>query len=208
MSHTRNSANRLRVTTVLLAGAAGALLSLAIKRSTASWTVSDLVLQFNRTERLGWLPYFGDAASRYGFDQSVLMAIASRESNIRSILGDNGHGHGIMQIDDRSYPEFCDSEEWKDPLKNIMKGAEVLDSKRRDILNGVGRRNICKGNTFNGLTLTDFGVLRSSIAAYNCGCRAYYSICVYGNPDQYTTGGDYSTDVLNRGEVFKRLLGP
>lgn len=194
-------------TNIMLAGAAGALLSLAIKRSVvAAWTVADLIRQFDRTEQRGWLPYFSEAAKKYNFDQDVLMAIASRETNIQNILGDGGHGHGIMQIDDRSYPDFCNSDDWKDPRKNILKGGEVLNSKRKDISDSVGRRNECKGNRFQGLTLSDLGLLRSSIAAYNCGCRAYYAICVYGNPDRSTTGGDYSADVINRAEVFNRLL--
>jgi hypothetical protein len=39
----------------------------------------------------------------------ILMAIASRETNMRNIIGDGGHGYGIMQIDDRSFPEWCNS---------------------------------------------------------------------------------------------------
>ena len=191
---------------MLVAGAAGALLSRAVSRS-AAWTIADMTNQFTRTERQGWLPYFAEAATRYGFDQDLLMGIASRETNIRNILGDGGHGHGIMQIDDRSYPDFCKSDDWKDPRKNILKGAEVLDFvKRREIRAGIGRRNECKGNRFEGLTLSDLGLLRTSVAAYNCGCRAYHAICVYGNPDRSTTGSDYSADVINRAEAFKRLL--
>lgn len=33
------------------------------------------------------------------------MAIASRETNMHNVVGDGGHGYGIMQIDDRNFPE-------------------------------------------------------------------------------------------------------
>ena len=49
----------------------------------------------------------------------VLMAIDSRESRFGVLLdedglGDGGHGHGEMQIDDRSHKAFCASGRWRD----------------------------------------------------------------------------------------------
>ena len=40
--------------------------------------------------------------------------------------GDGGHGHGLMQIDDRSFPDFCRSVQWSDARLNIDFGARVL----------------------------------------------------------------------------------
>ncbi len=68
------------------------------------------------------------------------MAIASRETNMRNIVGDGGHGYGIMQIDDRSYPDWCHSGLWKDATAGIQKGASVLDAKRETIRDGQGRK--------------------------------------------------------------------
>ena len=66
------------------------------------------------------------------------VAIASRETNMRNIIGDGGHGYGIMQIDDRSFPEWTNSGLWKDVSAAIQKGALVLHSKQQTIRNGQG----------------------------------------------------------------------
>ena len=47
--------------------------------------------------------FFKTAAERYQLPPEILLAIASRETNMRNIIGDGGHGYGIMQIDDRSF---------------------------------------------------------------------------------------------------------
>jgi hypothetical protein len=171
-----------------------------------AWTVADIAKQFAYAKDQGWLDHFRDAAAGIKVDQAILMAIASRETNIRNIKGDGGHGHGIMQIDDRSYPEFCRSDDWKDPRKNIHKRAEVLDAKRKEILKNIGKTVLCKQKQYRGVTLTDLGLLRTSIAAYNSGCQGHYNISIIGNPDAGTTGADYSCDVINRAEAFARLL--
>src|SRR6185312_2217418 len=61
---------------------------------------SVLLTQLNRTRARGWLPFFNEAATQFSFPVALLLAIASRESNVQNILGDGGHGRGIMQIDD------------------------------------------------------------------------------------------------------------
>jgi hypothetical protein len=56
----------------------------------------DLARQFERAKQNGWIRFFKDAAKRYQFPRNLL-AIASRETNMRNIIGDGGHGYGIMQ---------------------------------------------------------------------------------------------------------------
>src|SRR6476469_5413996 len=67
----------------------------------ANWTENDLKRQFERAKKNGWIKTFKSAAATYQFPPEVLMAIASRETNMRNIIGDGGHGYGLMQIDDR-----------------------------------------------------------------------------------------------------------
>jgi hypothetical protein len=67
----------------------------------ANWTKHDLVKQFERAKKNGWIKFFKSAAARYQFAPEILI---SRETNMRNIIGDGGHGYGIMQIDDRSFP--------------------------------------------------------------------------------------------------------
>jgi hypothetical protein len=61
---------------------------------------------FDRCDELGWIPYFRDAAKSNDFEPELLMAIGYRETNLNpkylNVPGDNGHGYGLMQIDNNS----------------------------------------------------------------------------------------------------------
>ncbi len=153
---------------------------------------SVLLTQLNRTRTRGWLAFFDEAASQFNWPVALLLAIASRESNIQNILGDGGHGRGIMQIDDRSFPDFANSGRWRDPRQNILMGARVLSGKRRFLTqNGVG-----------GALLT-----RASVAAYNSGEGNVRRAIRRGlDVDTFTAHRNYSADVLGRAEVFAELL--
>jgi soluble lytic murein transglycosylase-like protein len=126
----------------------------------------------------------------------VLGAIMDRESGGGRYLvpsgpsgtGDNGHGRGLMQIDDRDRPPipgraaFVQGGDWKDPAKNVLFGARILaayyDRSSRD--------------------------LARSIAAYNAGPAALRA----ENPDSITTGKNYSRDVLARVDHYSKSVGP
>ena len=62
-------------------------------------TPQDLLAQYQRANR-DW-PFITDTNTRYGFPPCLLHAVASRETNMRNIRGDGGHGHGVFQLDDR-----------------------------------------------------------------------------------------------------------
>jgi hypothetical protein len=83
----------------------------------ANWTENDLKRQFERAKKNGWIKTFKSAAATYQLPPEVLMAITSRETNMRNIIEDGGHGYGLMQIDDRSFPEWCNSGLWKGPAR-------------------------------------------------------------------------------------------
>jgi hypothetical protein len=125
---------------------------------------------------------------------------------MRNIVGDGGHGYGIMQIDDRAFPEWVHSGLWKDAAAGVQKGALVLDGKREAIRLGQGKSLKVAGYGFTGVMLSPTELLRTAVAAYNSGLWAYYSISKTGDPDARTTGKDYSKDVLARQKVFESLL--
>jgi len=153
---------------------------------------SVLLTQLNRTRERGWLPFFNEAASQFNFPVALLLAIASRESNIQNILGDGGHGRGIMQIDDRSFPDFASSGQWRDPRLNILMGARVLSGKKRFL----SQRGV------------DGDLLRrGSVAAYNSGEGNVLRAIRRGlSVDTFTAHRNYSADVLGRAAVFSELL--
>lgn len=173
-----------------------------------NWTKNDLKRQYTRIAGAGWIDFFKTAGTDYDFDPLLLMAIASRETNIRNIVGDNGHGYGIMQIDDRSFPEWCHSGVWRDPEQAILKGAHVLDGKRTNVQKNQGKKVKFGDKTFIGApNLTETEIITIATSSYNCGWWAYYNFSRGNDVDKNSTGKDYSKDVFNRLSVFIELSG-
>jgi hypothetical protein len=174
--------------------------------------LSFIETQYKYAKSHGWLIHFANAAAKHGHTTADLMAIASRETNMRNIVGDNGHGYGVMQIDIRSFADFCKSGKWKDVEAAILKGAEVLAKKRDEILAAEKRaRGYCRFSdgsvrSFVPRILSNEDLHRVTVASYNCGGAAYYHFSNGNDPDRGTTGKDYSRDVLARSNAFQDLL--
>jgi hypothetical protein len=183
-------------------------------------TRSQIRTQYERAKRLGWIPYFQEAAktiTRGRFDTADLMAIGSRESNLDpkwlTKAGDNGNGFGLMQADKRSFPNFTKTDAWKDAKTGILFGAEVLMQKWKDNQSGIGlKRGVKSSKTgrmsyFIGKDIGQgFEAQEVTIASYNAGRWPAYAVSIGRHPDTYTTGKDYSQDVLARAKVFRELL--
>jgi hypothetical protein len=141
----------------------------------------------------------------YGVDPYTLAAIIDRESFGGELLapkgaagkGDNGHGHGLAQIDDRTHGKFLDAtfpdgtRLWQDPAFNLLYGARLLWANLR----------ATEGDSLLAIT------------AYNCGLRtARWALAnrlkESGEPariaalDSVTNGGNYLSDVLKRRAKF------
>jgi len=158
----------------------------------ANWTESDLIQQFNRADSNGWTAFFATAASANNFDTELLMAIASRETNMQNIKGDlhDGayHGFGIMQVDIGTDSSFCTNWTPDQVEGSINRGAQILAGKR----DALAAKNI-----------TD---QKAIAAAYNTGAaNVIHSVQNGGDPDQTTTGRNYGSDVLARKAVFVGL---
>jgi hypothetical protein len=105
------------------------------------------------------------------------------------------HGHGLCQIDDRSFPEFCACPDWKDAGKNIAMGAWVLGRKRAFLA----------GRTL-GFRLTNDDLEKASIAAYNAGeGRVLRTILEARDPDTCTAHGNYAASVLAYADAYRKL---
>jgi hypothetical protein len=133
----------------------------------------------------------------------VLAAIDSRESNFGLALdadglGDGGHGHGEIQIDDRSHGTFCASGQWRDL-------AASLDYVRKNVIipsyNYLADRFDLFGQDYVRL-------FWGTIAAYNCGPgNVDRALAVGQGPDSRTTGADYSSNVRSRALALIQALG-
>lgn len=173
----------------------------------ANWTARDIRIQHKYASDHNWIEIFAKAATDYGFSVSLLMAVASRETNMRNIIGDHGRGYGIMQIDVGSFADWCHSGQWKDIHSAILKGTQVLDMKREQIRLGQGTKLKVGGHAYVGKRIdSEADLLRIALAAYNSGGWAYYNFSTNGDPDKTTTGRDYSADTLAREREFASLL--
>lgn len=157
-----------------------------------------------------------EAAERFRFQSCVIAGLGSRESHWGLALfppgpegtGDltarvktNSHrnsplppdglgfGRGLLQID-FDYQEFARTGNWKDPKENIFYGVKLLFDNRKFLQ-----------KIFN---LNNTQLIRATLSSYNAGLRNILKAVVKGyDIDFFTTGRNYSQDVLNRAGWFK-----
>lgn len=155
-------------------------------------TPTQIATQLAAARSRGFLPLFKRAARKWNVPLALLLAIASRETMIGSdsyyqgnaFTGRDGHGKGIMQIDDR-WHTFAQITSPTDHEGYINYGAKYL----RELLD-------------------QFGSTKESLVAYNAGPDDVYKArAAVVDPDRYTTGGDYSSDVLQRANLIKKEMG-
>lgn len=166
-----------------------------------------------------WAPELAAAATKHAdawhglapvelaLDLSGLM---SRETGGENILGDGGHGRGLMQIDDRSHAEWLAAHaDGMDPASNVDQGAEIYVS---------GLVVIANHEAAAGRARSQEELRRFAMAAYNVGLRNKHGTAVLDqldagrDPDEHTTPGptkrgDYGADVWRRREAFAAALG-
>ena len=180
------------------------------------------------------------AAKLEAVDPFTVVAIGMRESRFGAACvppgpggkGDAGHGHGIMQIDDRSFADWLAANNWKDPLTNIRKGVQILKAKRafftgRSKVAGLtdgklvalskdasAKRGVNAGNYPDPRPISSTQILaRAAIAAYNTGeGNVLRSLAAGVDPDVTTAHGNYAKDVLSRiatmTAAFDKLVPP
>jgi len=148
--------------------------------------------QLHTARRKGLLPLFRQSSQRWDIPVEILLAVASRETEIGTndyylanrFTGSDGHGKGIMQIDDR-YHTFAHITAPNDHKAMINYGARFLSDLKKQ-----------------------FGNIKDALSAYNAGPSAVQQAYLQGvDPDVYTTGGDYAKDVLRRSKIIAKQLG-
>jgi len=121
-------------------------------------------------------PEIDRAARRHGISPTLLAAVAAQETggpgsdSGRNVIGDGGHGHGVFQIDDRSWA-FASTSAAMDPAQNADAAATILA---------------------NDLAATH-GDVRGALSMYNSG-----SATGRGTPTTWADGTtlDYADSVL------------
>jgi hypothetical protein len=129
--------------------------------------------------------------------RGVLLAIASRETACRDVVGDGGHGRGVFQIDDRFHGEWLarHGAGARGTIPSVAPAARyaasVLASNRT-----FARRH--------GIPARDR--LKFVLSAYNAGSTGALRGYRRGDSDLETTRGDYGADVMGRLRLVRRWL--
>lgn len=160
-------------------------------------------------------PFVTASATHYSLDPLLIYALGSRESDWGLTLkppgpagaGDwaprdpakwgyamppdgLGWGRGLLQADYQQ--PFAQTGNWRDPAANIDHGCEELAA------------NIAH---FRQLAPANVDPERAGIAAYNCGRGGVLRAIKAGlDVDHFTTGKNYSADVLHRKARFSSLV--
>ena len=150
---------------------------------------TELKRQLQTAKKNGWAAICADAEQAAGLPAGILLAVASRETNVTDIVGDQGHGRGLFQIDDRSWKEWLAAQgaggSGKTPpvaAAARLAAAIIRDNRAFGRKNGVAERDLVK----------------FSLSAYNAGAGGAIRGYREGDSDLHTTGADYGKDVLER----------
>ena len=65
-----------------------------------------LAQQVSSARARGWAPIMRKAEKRHDLPAGLLLALASRETDMEDVVGDKGHGRGLFQIDDRFHADW------------------------------------------------------------------------------------------------------
>jgi peptidoglycan hydrolase-like protein with peptidoglycan-binding domain len=139
-----------------------------------------------------------NAERRHKLPAGLLLALASRETDMEDIVGDKGHGRGLFQIDDRFHADWlaahgAPGSATTPPVKDAVDfAASMLES------------NLAFAKQ-KGVPAPD--QLRFACSAYNAGAGGALEGQQSGDCDRRTTGGDYGRDVLERLGTIQRRNG-
>jgi len=144
--------------------------------------------ELQHAKEQGWDVLFAAAEASHGLPPGILSAVASRETNMKDIVGDGGHGRGLMQIDDRSHGPFLRAHGAGESGKPEV-GAAI------DYAGGLLETALAYGRE-HGVAEAD--LLKFALSSYNAGPGKALPAYKNGDSDRATTGKDYGKDVLRR----------
>jgi hypothetical protein len=149
-----------------------------------------LVTELERARREGLIELCLGAERKAELPRGTLLAIASRETNMRNVVGDRGHGRGVFQIDDRSHAAWLRRHGADGPggIPPVAAAAEYAAALLRDNL-AFGRSKGLSGDA----------LFKFALSAYNAGAGgAWRGLQERGDSDARTAHGNYARDVLER----------
>lgn len=160
--------------------------------------VPQIDADLERARRDGLVQACVAAEQSAALPRGLLLAVASRESGCRNIVGDHGHGRGVFQIDDRLHAD------WLRRQGALAQGAVPSPAAGARHAAGLLAANLAEGEA---RVLVGRRRLKFALSAYNAGVvGAEAGLSAQGDSDAETTGADYGADVLRRLERVRVWL--
>jgi len=161
-----------------------------------SYPKSALKEEYEDAAQIGLRNACKDAEERYDLPPGTMLAVASRETNMRNIVGDGGHGRGVFQIDDRWHASWLAQHANRNGVPPVREAAFYAASLIAANIASARKAGVPKDEA-----------LRVALAGYNAGMgNALADYKHGGNPDAHTTGGNYASDVLGRRRDVETFL--
>ncbi len=144
-----------------------------------------------RAKANGWDVAFAQAEHDHGLPAGILPAVASRETNMTDEIGDDGHGRGLMQIDDRSGGRIA----WLSAHGADSNGGKPDVPAAIDFGANLIEKSLSSGRAHG---ISGDALLKYALSAYNAGDGGSMSGHMAGDSDLHTTGHNYGADVMRR----------
>ena len=159
------------------------------------WQLRD---ELERARRDGIVEACLLAETRAGLPRGLLVAIASRETELRNVVGDEGHCRGVFQIDDREHDDWLRRNGAAAP--GAVPAVEDAAAFAADVMAANFAYGRAKG-------LSGRRLLKFAAAAFDAGpVGAWKALQITGDPDSGTTGRNYGADVLDRLRAVESAL--
>lgn len=175
----------------------------------SNWNKNDLKRQFEKAISDGWVSVI-QATANDSHTTAQWLAIGSRETNLRNLIGDNGNGFGVWQIDKRFESDFTDKFATSTIKAQLKKAISIYDGKVAQIgrLEGKNFSLKSRGKTYRatGKKVDNVDKRRIATAAYNCGLWGYRQFSVGKDIDSVSSHKDYGKDVYKRAIIFAQFL--
>ena len=119
------------------------------------------------------------------------------------------HGYGFFQFDIGAWSKWIATGQWKDVFVAARKAGYLLRDNYRYLDKRRFKIDIARSKKYLPKSDNDL-IIRGAIAGYNCGVgNSYKALLRCLDADRFTTGRDYSKDVLDLSEWYwQNLLKP
>lgn len=161
---------------------------------------AELARQLREIQGNGLLAMIQKATQANGIELAMGVAVASRETNCKNILGDpqpdGRHGVGIMQRDIQHADARAarDNGTWSTP-----EGTQALID--ANVAELASNRAVAQSRLEGWQA-----AMTVAFAGYNCGITRAIADGLDGNADRRTTGANYGSDCFARYQVFADLI--